>query len=92
MIYDDELLSTKDLHVLRKRGKKVQCPNISSEIYVKSILRQNTPNICDFQKKILILKCFKDLIYECLVCLMALVNDGIDNNSLHRDFNNDCTL
>lgn len=81
MIYDDELLSTKDLHVLRK-----------SEIYVKSILRQNTPNISDFQKMILILKRFKDLIYECLVCLMALVNDGIDNNSLHRDFNNDCTL
>lgn len=83
MIYDDELLSTKDVHVLRKRGKKVQCPNISSEIYVKSILRQNTPNISDFQKMILILKRFKDLIYECLVCLMALVNDGIDNNSLH---------
>lgn len=72
MIYDDELLSTKDLHVLRK-----------SEIYVKSILRQNTPNISDFQKMILILKRFKDLIHEFLVCLMALVNDGIDNNSLY---------
>lgn len=59
MIYDDELLSTKDLHVLRKKEKKVQCPNISSEIYVKSILRQNTPNISDFQKMILILKRFK---------------------------------
>lgn len=41
---------------------------------------------------ILILKRFKDLIHEFLVCLMALVNDGIDNNSLYWDFNNDCTL
>lgn len=78
---------------IKKKGeKKVQCPNISSEIYVKSILRQNTPNISDFQKMILILKRFNDLIHEFLVCLMTLVNDGIDNNSLYWDFNKDCTL
>lgn len=92
MIYDDELLSTKDLHVLRKREKKVQCPNISSEIYVKSIIRQKHPQYQWFSKMILILKHFKDWIHDFLVCLKALVNDGIDNNSLHWDFNNDCTL
>lgn len=41
---------------------------------------------------ILIFKCFKDLIYEFFVCLMVLVNDGIDNNFLYWDFNKDCML